>query len=104
MQPETRDNNDQPVCPSQPWIPPAGALCSGRRYRFRNWIILDSTSRLESAMNTSTTDGGRICLGGGFRLPATSKITLGGGFRLPATRQVNGKITLGGGFRLPVAR
>jgi hypothetical protein len=30
-------------------------------------------------MNTSTTDGGRIRLGGGFRLPATSKITLGGG-------------------------
>ena len=54
-------------------------------------------------MNTSTTDGGRIRLGGGFRLPAT-KTTLGGGFRLPAATPVNGKITLGGGFRLPAAR
>ena len=52
-------------------------------------------------MNTSTTDGGKICLGGGFRLP---KITLGGGFRLLAAAPVNGKITLGGGFRLPAAR
>jgi hypothetical protein len=55
-------------------------------------------------VNTSTMDSGRIRLGGGFRLPATSKITLGGGFRLPATRPISGKITLGGGFRLPVAR
>jgi hypothetical protein len=55
-------------------------------------------------MSTPKTDGGRIRLGGGFRLPATSKITLGGGFRLPASGLVNGKITLGGGFRLPVAR
>jgi hypothetical protein len=55
-------------------------------------------------MNTSTTDGGRIRLGGGFRLPATSKNTPGGGFRLPAVQPVSGKITLGGGFRLPVAR
>jgi len=60
--------------------------------------------RLESSMNTTTTDSGRIRLGGGFRLPVTSKITLGGGFRLPATGPVSGKITLGGGFRLPVAR
>jgi hypothetical protein len=48
-------------------------------------------------MNTSTMDSGGIRLGGGFRLPATSKITLGGGFRLPATRPISGKITLGGG-------
>jgi hypothetical protein len=79
-------------------------LFSGQRYPFRNWINLDASSRLETTMNTSTTDGGRIRLGGGFRLPATSKITLGGGFRLPAAGPVNGKITLGGGFRLPVAR
>ena len=38
-------------------------------------------------MNTSTTDGGRIRLGGGFRLPASPKIALGGGFRLPAATQ-----------------
>jgi hypothetical protein len=41
-------------------------------------------------MNTSSTDQGRIRLGGGFRLPATTPITA--------------KITLGGGFRLPTAR
>jgi hypothetical protein len=85
-------------------MPPAGPSIAGRRDPFRNWIILDNMLRLESSMNTSTTDGGRIRLGGGFRLPATSKITLGGGFRLPAATPVNGKITLGGGFRLPVAR
>ena len=100
----TWDDKDQPVPPSVPWISPAGALLSGRHYPFRNWIILDNSSRLESSMNTSTTDGGRIRLGGGFRLPASSKITLGGGFRLPAATPVNGKITLGGGFRLPAAR
>jgi hypothetical protein len=71
---------------------------------FPQRIILENTSRLEFTMNTTTTDGGRIRLGGGSRLPATSKITLGGGFRLPAATPVNGKITLGGGFRLPVAR
>jgi len=41
-------------------------------------------------MNISTTNQGRIRLGGGFRLPATtpitSKIILGGGFRLPTAR------------------
>ena len=41
-------------------------------------------------MNTSTTDHGRIRLGGGFRLPATkpitAKITFGGGSRLPTLR------------------
>jgi hypothetical protein len=79
-------------------------LFSGMRHPSRNWINLDDESRLESFMSTSTTDGGRIRLGGGFRLPASSKITLGGGFRLPAVRPVSGKITLGGGFRLPVAR
>jgi len=52
---------------------------------------------MESFMNTSTKDNGRIRLGGGFRLPTTKKITLGGGFRLP-------RVTLGGGFRLPAAR
>jgi hypothetical protein len=82
----------------------AGALFPGRRYPSRNWIILDGSSRLESSMNTSTTDGGRIRLGDGFRLPVTREITVGGGFRLPAAKPVNGKITLGGGFRLPVAR
>jgi len=47
----------------------------------------DPFNRLEFAMkNTSTTDSGRIRLGGGFRLPASSKITLGGGFRLPASK------------------
>ena len=55
-------------------------------------------------MNASTMDDGRIRVGGGFHLPATSKITLGDGFRLPPVTTVNGKITLGGGFRLPVAR
>lgn len=97
-----------PVRPSIPQIPFAGTLRSGRRDPFSNWIILDSTSRLESAMSTSTTDGGRIRLGGGFRLPATRKtispITLGGGFRLPAAKPVSARILLGGGFRLPVTR
>jgi hypothetical protein len=94
----------RPNAPSVPWIPSAGAFNSGGWRPFRNWIILGNTSRLESSMNTSTTDGGHIRLGGGFRLPTTSKITLGGGFRLPAAKPVNGKITLGGGFRLPAAR
>ena len=70
----------------------------------RNWINFGKMSSLETTMTTSTTDSGRIRLGGGFRLPATSKITLGGGFRLPNAVPVMGKITLGGGFRLPVAR
>lgn len=39
-------------------------------------------------------------------LPATTadggKIHLGGGFRLPAATADGGKIRLGGGFRLPV--
>jgi hypothetical protein len=75
-----------------------------RRHPSRNWIIFDKMSRLETTMSTSTTGGGRIRLGDGCRLPATSKITLGGGIRLPNAVPVNGKITLGGGFRLPVAR
>jgi hypothetical protein len=66
--------------------------------------ILDRMSRLEFSMSTSTTYRGPIGLGGGFRLPATSKITLGGGFRLPAVKPADSKIVLGGGFRLPVAR
>ena len=37
--------------------------------------------------SASTADAGKICAGGGFRLPATTadagKIRLGGGFRLP---------------------
>jgi hypothetical protein len=55
-------------------------------------------------MSASTTYRGPICLSGGFRPPATSRITLGGGFRLPDVRPTGGKITLGGGFRLPASR
>lgn len=55
---------------------------------------------------TRIADAGKVVLGGGFRLPATTTdkgaIRLGGGFRLPASVADKGSIRLGGGFRLPV--
>ncbi len=53
-----------------------------------------------------TADTGKIRLGGGFRLPASTTDTVGshpdGGVRPPASTADSGKIRLGGGFRLPV--
>jgi hypothetical protein len=85
----------------------------GRHQRVAALFSFSTFSTKESAMlfceavaaaNASTTDAGKITLGGGYR-PAstkdTGKIILGGGYRLPATADA-GKITLGGGYRLPV--
>ena len=52
----------------------------------------------------TTTDTGKIRLGGGYRLPETTVdiAKLSGGERRASATADAGKIRLGGGYRLPV--
>jgi hypothetical protein len=46
---------------------------------------------------------GKTTVGATLSAPDTGKIRLGGGYRLPASTADTGKIRLGGGYRLPAS-